>query len=61
MKIRLLDYILFFIASVIYFFLQLSVPFGVWNVVSCFILALVWALVLGTVTNIFRMIFRRAK
>lgn len=59
MKIRMIDYILFYVLGAIYGILNLSVPFSAWNIISCFIMAFIPSLILGTITNLLRILFKK--
>lgn len=61
MQIRKLDYIIFYFVSAIFFIMNLTAPFKIWNVISCFVLGLIPAMILGTITNLISIALKKLR
>lgn len=59
MKIKKLDYIIFYVITLMFFFGNISVPAEPQVFITCFIIALIPSLILGTITNLVRLIFKK--
>jgi hypothetical protein len=59
MKIRRLDYIISFVLIFLMVFLNLVPPVGIEHIISCLTVALVGSLIIGTITNLIYLIFKK--
>jgi len=59
MKIKKLDYIIFYVIALMFFVWNIVVPAKPQVFISCLIIALIPSLILGTITNLVRLIFKK--
>lgn len=59
MKIKKLDYIIFYVISLMFFVWNIVVPAQPQVFISCLVIALIPSLVLGTITNLVRLILKK--
>jgi len=59
MKIKKIDYIIFYVIALIFFTWNIMAPAKLQVVISCLIIALIPSVVLGTITNLVRMCFKK--
>lgn len=59
MKIKKLDYIIFYVITLMFFVWNIAVPAEPQVFIVCLIIALIPSLILGTITNLIRLIFKK--